>query len=247
MLTAYVYCRKEKPNMKILMAPLVDKINQTYEQGIQFETPYGSQHVHSILFMVSADLPARAELMNMKYYSGTFSCHACFSKGLVIGKHVKWPFIKSFEKRKSKYQERLGREAEKVTESMQGVKGTSIFSQLKHPFDLVTGFAIDWMHCICLGVVKAMIHLMFQIKSSPSYIGNKLNIVNGGLRVLKPPNIVRHLPGSIGDMKKATELKHWLFHYSIATLHGLLDPVLLLHWSLLVGGDWNFVFNHIDE
>ena len=119
---------------------------------------------------------------------------------------------------------------------MQGVKGTSIFSQLKHPFDLVTGFAIDWMHCICLEVVKAMIHLMFQIKSSPSYIGNKLNIVNGRLRALKPPNIVGHLPRSIGDMKKATELKHWLFHYSIETLHGLLDPVLLLHWSLWLGG-----------
>ena len=72
MLTAYVCCRKEKPNIKILMAPLVDKINQMYEQGIQFETLYGSQHVHSILFMVSADLPARAELMNINYTTGNF-------------------------------------------------------------------------------------------------------------------------------------------------------------------------------
>lgn len=40
------------------------------------------------------------------------------------------------------------------------------------------------------------------------------------------------------DLKhwKATELKNWLLHYSVAVLRDILNPLYFFHWTLLVGG-----------
>ena len=40
------------------------------------------------------------------------------------------------------------------------------------------------------------------------------------------------------DLKhwKATELKNWLLHYSVAVLRETLNPLYFFHWTLLVGG-----------
>ena len=55
---------------------------------------------------------------------------------------------------------------------------------------------------------------------------------------IKPPDIVGRLPRSLEDLKhwKATELKNWLLHYSIAVLRKILNPLYLFHWTLLVSG-----------
>ena len=42
------------------------------------------------------------------------------------------------------------------------VKGHSIFAKLLYPFDLVCSFAIDCMHCVCLGVVKYIMTLQLS-------------------------------------------------------------------------------------
>jgi len=43
-----------------------------------------------------------------------------------------------------------------------GVKGHSTFAKLWYPFDLILSFAIDWMHCVCLGVVKYIMQLQMS-------------------------------------------------------------------------------------
>ena len=42
------------------------------------------------------------------------------------------------------------------------VKGHSIFAKLLYPFNLVRSFAIDWMHYVCLGVVKYIMTLQLS-------------------------------------------------------------------------------------
>ena len=55
---------------------------------------------------------------------------------------------------------------------------------------------------------------------------------------IKPPDIVGRLPRLLEDLKhwKATELKNWLLHYSVAVLRKILNPLFFFQWSLLVGG-----------
>ena len=52
-----------------------------------------------------------------------------------------------------------------------GVKGHSLFSKLKYPFDLVFSFAIDWMHCVSLGSVKHVMTLLIEGKGRSYFIG----------------------------------------------------------------------------
>ena len=123
---------------------------------------------------------------------------------------------------------------------MVGVKGHSIFAKLTHPFDLVNSFAIDWMHSVCLGVVKYVMQLQLSDgnKDKDFYVGMSKARMTQQLLSIRPPDIVDRLPRSVDDLKhwKATELKNWLLHYSVAVLQKNLNPVYLFHWSLLVGG-----------
>ena len=99
---------------------------------------------------------------------------------------------------------------------------------------------IDWMHCVCLGVVKYIMQLQLSEgnKDKVFFIGASKACLSHKLLSIKPPDIVGRLPRSLEDLKhwKATELKNWLLHYSVAVLHKILNPLYLFHWALLVGG-----------
>ena len=69
MIPALIYCDKEKPNMLSFLNHLMDTLNRWYEDGLSFETPDRNVHMHSMLFICTADLPARADLLNMKHFN----------------------------------------------------------------------------------------------------------------------------------------------------------------------------------
>ena len=121
-----------------------------------------------------------------------------------------------------------------------GVKGHSIFAKLLYPFDLIRSFAINWMHCVCLGAVKYIMQMQMSDgnKGKDYYIGASKACLSHKLLSIKPPDIVGRLPRSLEDLKhwKATELKNWLLHYSVAVLRDILNPLCFFHWTLLVGG-----------
>ena len=120
------------------------------------------------------------------------------------------------------------------------VRGQSIFAKLLHPFDLVRSFAIDWMHCVYLGVVKYIMTLQLSEgnKDKDFYIGSTKTCLSHKLLSIKPSDIVGRLPRSLDHLKhwKATEFKNWLLHYSVAVLCPALNPLYLFHQTLLVGG-----------
>ena len=62
---------------------------------------------------------------------------------------------------------------------MKGVKGASVFMLFKE-FSLVEGFVPDWMHGICLGLIKNLLAFWLngEHKSKDFYIGNKVYIYN---------------------------------------------------------------------
>lgn len=46
------------------------------------------------------------------------------------------------------------------------------------PFDLVKGFVIDWMHSVCLGVTKSMIHLWLNAENRGKefFLGSRVTL-----------------------------------------------------------------------
>lgn len=241
-LPAYIYCDKHDPNMSTFLNPLIEKLNVLNAGGINVpDSADGNINVRGMLFVTTADLPARADLMNMKQYNGKCGCHLCKSEGQGYGPnniHRYWPYQANIEKRIHEDQQKYAAEAT-IKQPVMGVKGHCIFSKLSYSFDLVRSFAIDWMHCVCLGVVKYIMQLQMSIvnKGKLFYIGGNKTSISNKILAIKPPDIVGRMPRTLEDLKhwKATELKNWLLHYSITVLYKELDALYVFHWSLLVG------------
>ena len=96
-----------------------------------------------------------------------------------------------------------------------------------------------WMHCVFLGVVKYIMQLQMSDgnREKSFYLGAKKASISRQLLSIKPPDIVGRLRRSLEDLRhwKATELKNWLLHYSVAGLRNKLNALYAFHWSLLVG------------
>jgi len=116
-----------------------------------------------------------------------------------------------------------------------GVRRHLIFAKLRYPFDLIQSSAIDWMHCLCLGVVKYIMQLQLseENKDKDFCIGASKAHRSHKLLPIKPPDIVGRLPRSLDGLEhwKATELKNWLLHYSVAVLRNILNPLYFFHWN----------------
>ena len=91
-----IYCDKKKPNMITFLGPLIDRLNEWFTNGLDItDTSEGPVKLKTMLFIVSADLPAWAKLMNMKYYTGKFSCQLCDQEGSPYdanNRHRAWPY-----------------------------------------------------------------------------------------------------------------------------------------------------------
>ena len=82
---AYIYCDKHDPNMLTFLNPLVEKLNTFYETGIHVPgSGDGDITVRCMLFVATADLPARAALMNMKQFNGKCACRRELLMGNII-------------------------------------------------------------------------------------------------------------------------------------------------------------------
>lgn len=96
------------------------------------------------------------------------------------------------------------------------------------------------MHRVCLGVVKNVMQLQLSDgnKGKDFFVGASKARMSHQLLSIRPPDIVGRLPRSLDDLKdwKATELKNWLLHCSVAVLRETLNPLYFFHWTLLVGG-----------
>jgi len=117
-----------------------------------------------------------------------------------------------------------------------GVKGPSVLFFLPH-FDIINGMVPDYMHCICLGVLRQVAKLWFQTKNhdEPFYIGGSMSKVDEYLFSIKPPCSISRTPRSLSVMKywKAHEWLVWLLFYSLPVLKGIL-PHTYAHWGILV-------------
>ena len=119
---------------------LIEKLN--FLNNCRIDVPdsaHGNINIRCMLFVATADLPAWADLMNMKRFNGKCACHLCKSEGKGYGPnniHRCWPFPQNLDKRTHKDQLTY---ASKATQrnAVMGVKGHSIFAKLLYPFDLI--------------------------------------------------------------------------------------------------------------
>ena len=96
------------------------------------------------------------------------------------------------------------------------MKGPSQLS-IVPKFDLVCGVAMDYMHCVLLGVTRLLLHLWFDSSHhrEPWYMGKHVAEVDLRLCAIRPPDEIPRTPQSIKET-----LRYWKGKYSYS-LHSL--------------------------
>eukprot|EP00102_Acyrthosiphon_pisum_P020919 XP_016658129.1 PREDICTED: uncharacterized protein LOC107883141 [Acyrthosiphon pisum] len=153
---------------------------------------------------ISCDSPAKAFLLNVKGNNEHFGCTLCTEEGTYLEQRMTYPGLnaplktdESFRNKRDKYYH----------------KGDSPIVRL--PINVTNTVVLDYMHSVCLGVVKQLIEFWVKgdkkvklDKDKKDNINNELN----NLRAYVPSEICR-LPRAIDEIEhyKATELR--TFYY----------------------------------
>jgi len=106
-------------------------------------------------------------------------------------------------------------------------------------YDIINGTAVDYMHCVLIGITKLLMSLWFGSEHSrdPFYIGRSVSTIDKYLLEIQPPSCITRKPRAISKhMKyyKESEFKSFLLYYSLPLLTGILPQPYWDHHALLV-------------
>ncbi|CAG2245020.1 unnamed protein product [Mytilus edulis] len=123
---------------------------------------------------------------------------------------------------------------------LNGYKGIIFLMAFKY-YDFVKSSSIDYMHGVLLGITKLLINLWTNGSNSKEYfsISSSISIIDERLKRIKPPSYITRVPRTISNhikYWKASELRTWLFFYSLPILCDILPENYFHHYSCFVEG-----------
>lgn len=162
------------------------------------------------LFNLICDASAKSLVLCVKGYTGFYSCTKCVIKGKYVNGRICFPFrTKSYPLRRD--------ELFAINAYTDFQTGYSIINNIPK-FLPISNTPLDYMHLICLGVVKKIILLWTKGPLSFRLNLKSINKISYLLTLLKtstPTEFVRR-PRSINDVKlwKAIEFRNFLLYGS---------------------------------
>lgn len=179
---------------------------------------------------IVADAPARAFLKQIVSHNGYHGCERCE----IVGERK----LNRTVYLGTNYQER-------TNEAFNEMKYADTHQNSKSPLigvvDCVTGFVLDYMHLVCLGIVRRLMRFWkteatSPVRLSPSLIralSSRLEDLNGTL-----PSEITRQPRSLfeSDRWKATEYRSFLLYTGIVVLNGILPKEHYDHFCMLMVG-----------
>lgn len=244
-LVVALYCGLEKPAMNEFFGPLISEVEGIVNYGGFNLRKNG--HIYNFVTLIThccCDLPAKVDVQGMTGHSGYSACGYCLHPGISIKKNEKTkPYVRYVNRGEVEVfrtHESILAAYKKLKKSplaIDGVKSVSCLSALKD-FDLVSGFAIDYMHCVLLGIMRKLLDLWLNSnnKKEQFYIPPKFQIVlNKRIKSIKPTSDISRKPRPMTDRAdfKANELRSFLLYYLRFALHGVLQKRYIQHFHLL--------------
>lgn len=203
-----IYWGHEKPeDSNLYLKQFVIEAKELLTNGID---------INGVIFKViidgfSVDPPAKSYVLNVKGHAGYDSCTRCLEEGVYLKNRSCFPYTKNSEKKRThndyinkKYEEHHVGNTISILSDLPGI-------------NIVDSFALDYMHLVCIGVMKKLIQLWVQKgplsvrlhnpiikKISEQFISIKKNIPCDFSR---KPRVLNELPRF-----KATELRQILVY-----------------------------------
>ena len=246
-----IWISSGKPIMWSFLKPLFRELEMLESKGHSFTDYSGKEFVgRCVLLTCTCDLPARALVYNCNQFNGEYSCWHCLQKGETYKhdsggiSHI-FPYDENDPKGPTRTKESILRDTDQVMRnirenktksSVNGHKGKFWFMFLK-TFDYVNSCVIDYMHGVCLGVMKTLLTIWFDKKNKDqeySYFQRR-GEVNNLLRVITPTVFVSRVPRSLDELPhwKASEFRNFLLYWGLPVLRHILTRQHFAHFCLL--------------
>ena len=244
-----------KPNFQSFLKPIVEEMNSLSSDGITWEDESKNARKTKVFpGPLTCDSVARCQLQDITQFNGNYGCSWCLHPGEHVAKgrgftHV-YP-LEQFDQLPPKRDEVSFKvDAQNCVERnkpVHGVKKPSMILLLLH-FNIVSGFVVDYMHTVCLGVGRTLTYLWLENTAMPCYIGNRLESLNERLKQCRPPSEVTRLTRTLMQKKfwKAHEWRAWLFHYSPLVLNNILPNAYFQNWMCFVTAVYILVQDDMD-
>jgi hypothetical protein len=224
-----LYCGCKKPgNITQYLHDFVSELTDILMKGI---TVLGIQLTVKIDCFV-CDAPARSFVKNVKAHNGYHGCEKCVQEGVYINRRMTFPETASKCRTDDDFRNMMDEEHH---------RGPTPLSDL--PIGLVTDFVFDYMHLVCLGVVRKLVkfwlggslHTSDEVASRLS--SSKVQLLSDKLanvRQFTPREFARRPRGlSEVDRLKATEFRQLLMYTGPIILSGVLVQNVYQHFLLL--------------
>jgi len=160
--------------MKEFLMPLYKELREL-EMGLNVKLCDETKTFYFFLILGVCDKPARNEITNMKSANGYFGCLKCLIKGESVpfsnGRHVIYRYEAQINLRN-----RINYEFDLYNKS-NGVLGPCFLNNFTY-FQVVESMTIDFMHSICLGVIKNMFNYWFTDQNKKYSMKSKLELLN---------------------------------------------------------------------
>lgn len=234
-----VFCGDSKP--KPLGSFLEDFINELtilLNTGFEFKKKLYKVEIHSFV----CDAPARAYLKCIKSHSGYSSCEKCNEVGEYIDGRIIFTTVSSPKRTDESFSLQIDDDHH---------LGVSPLTKL--PIGLVTKFPIDYMHNVCLGVVRKILNSWLNGPLEVRLKSQSVRLLSDRLESLKKyiPVEFNRKPRPLTELArwKATELRTFLLYLGPAVLKnvvniGIYEHFLLLHFAITILASDVHIKNH---
>lgn len=239
---AGVWVGKDKPVMNDILKPVIEELNDLYENGITWTSADGTQRTSRfITCILSADTEGRWDILNMNRHNGDNGCTFCYATcqrhhgdngrvdyyyyppddPIILRTHEE--ILRDMEQ--SYINRQNAQTAEERNRShVNGVKNYSAMATLRG-FDLASGVIVENLHCIFEGVTKRFLDII--LKNGGEYrIGTPENItrMNNKLLKIKTPTRLSRRTRTLDDVGfwKGSEFKNFLLFYAPIVFHDIL-------------------------
>lgn len=221
------YFGYEKPrDRNVFLQSLVNDLTRLENKGFC----KNNKIIKVRLFGLICDAPAKAFVLSIKGHTGFYSCTKCTIKGTHINRRVCFP--------STTLPCHLRTDELFAANSYKNFQtGYSILNNIPN-FLPISHTPLDYMHLLCLGVVKKIIILWikegpFSVRISSRSI-NRISHLLTSLKGSTPKNFVRK-PRSLRDVKlwKAVEFRNFLLYTGPVVLKHVLKKDIYNHFITL--------------
>ena len=218
-----VYAGDRKPSSAVdYLKQFVDEMKKLEEDGFELE---GKKYIIQIKNIV-CDAQARVFVKQVKSCAGYSGCDKCTQSGFHTGTKMIFPEVNAPLRTDDSFKHKQDEEHHIGVNPFEGLN-----------LGMVSQFSIDYMHLVCLGVMRRLLNLLISGPLSVR-IGRckqmKISSVLTGLQKAIPAEFARK-PRSLSELArwKATEFRQFLLYTGIVVLKNNVHESIYKNFLLL--------------